>query len=60
MLIVPGDEIEPTGLTVEAAFQMIVSAGVAVPQTLRLPGNVARPVQVAAEEATVRWSGAPT
>ena len=40
MLIVPREEIRPTTLTVEAAFQMIVSAGVAVPLTLRLPSEV--------------------
>ena len=41
MLIVPREEIRPTKLTIEAAFQMIVSAGVAVPLTLRLPAEVA-------------------
>jgi uncharacterized membrane protein len=41
MLIVPREEIRPTKLTTEAAFQMIVSAGVAVPLTLRLPAEVA-------------------
>lgn len=40
MLIVPREEIRPTKLTVDAAFQMIVSAGVAVPLTLRLPAEV--------------------
>jgi uncharacterized membrane protein len=37
---VPREEIRPTKLTVDAAFQMIVSAGVAVPLTLRLPAEV--------------------
>ena len=41
MLIVPREEIRPTKLTIEAAFQMIVAAGVAVPLTLRLPAEVA-------------------
>ncbi len=40
MLIVPREETRPTTLTVEAAFQMIVSAGVAVPLTLRLPTDI--------------------
>jgi uncharacterized membrane protein len=37
MLIVPREEVRYTTLTVEAAFQMIVSAGVAVPLALRMP-----------------------
>ena len=41
MLIVPRQEIKPTRLSIEAAFQMIVSAGVAVPLTLKLPAVVA-------------------
>ena len=41
MLIVPREEIQMTSLSIEAAFQMIVSAGVAVPLTLRLPAAVA-------------------
>ena len=41
MLIVPPEEIRPTGLSVEAAFQMIVSAGVAVPMDLKLPASIA-------------------
>jgi uncharacterized membrane protein len=40
MLIVPREEIQSTSLSIEAAFQMIVSAGVAVPLTLRLPAAV--------------------
>ena len=72
MLIVPRNEIEPTGLSVEAAFQMIVSAGVAVPPTLRLPVNVAhegepngggsieRQVRIATEEPSPRWTEAST
>ena len=40
MLIVPPEDIRPTSLTVEEAFQMIVSAGVAVPLSLRLPASV--------------------
>lgn len=40
MLIVPREEIQPTTLTIEAAFQMIVSAGVAVPLSLKLPAAV--------------------
>lgn len=68
MLIVPRNEIEPTGLSVEAAFQMIVSAGVAVPPTLRLPVNVAhegepnggsieRQVRIATEEPAAMDGG---
>jgi uncharacterized membrane protein len=41
MLIVPREEIQTTSLSIEAAFQMIVSAKVAVPLTLRLPAAVA-------------------
>ena len=37
MLIVPREEVRHTDLTIEAAFQMIVSAGVAVPLSLRMP-----------------------
>lgn len=40
MLIVPIEDIRPTSLTIEQAFQMIVSAGVAVPSGLRLPNDV--------------------
>jgi uncharacterized membrane protein len=40
MLIVQPEDIKHTDLTVEAAFQMIVSAGVAVPLALRLPASV--------------------
>ena len=40
MLIVPPEDIRPTSLTVEEAFQMIVSAGVAVPLSLRLPASI--------------------
>ncbi len=40
MLIVLPEDIRQTTLTVEAAFQMIVSAGVAVPLALRLPVDV--------------------
>ena len=40
MLIIPQTEMKPTNLTIEAAFQMIVSAGVAVPLTLKLPSEV--------------------
>ena len=36
MLIVPPEQLRPTELSVEAAFQMIVSAGVAVPPNLTL------------------------
>jgi uncharacterized membrane protein len=41
MLIVPVEDIRPTSLSIEAAFQMIVSAGVAVPLALKLPADVA-------------------
>ena len=41
MLIIPQTEMVHTQLTIEAAFQMIVSAGVAVPLTLKLPSEVA-------------------
>ncbi len=44
MLIVPREEIRITRLSIEAAFQMIVSAGVAVPLTLRLPADVSTTV----------------
>lgn len=37
MVIVSQDQIRPTDLSVEAAFRMIVSAGVAVPPSLRAP-----------------------
>jgi uncharacterized membrane protein len=40
MLIIPQGEMKHTSLTVEEAFQMIVSAGVAVPLTLKLPSEV--------------------
>ena len=43
MLIVPREDIRATALTVEEAFQMIVSAGVAVPQSLRLPATLGQP-----------------
>ena len=50
MLIVPRDELKHTSLSIEEAFQMIVSAGVAVPTTLKLPPGVAesseRPIEV--------------
>ena len=58
MLIVPRDELRHTTLSIEEAFQMIVSAGVAVPASLKLPPGVAessdRPidVQVIDERAT--------
>lgn len=69
MLIVPREEIKPTGLSIEAAFQMIVSAGVAVPLTLRLPAGVAESsdsvardiveeaTRVASEQRPVRLTG---
>ncbi|NKB69526.1 MAG: DUF502 domain-containing protein [Candidatus Latescibacteria bacterium] len=45
MLIVPPDQLKDTDLSTEAAFQMIVSAGVAVPDSLQLlEGKVAPPV----------------
>lgn len=37
MLIVSQEQLRPTELSVEAAFRMIVSAGVAVPPSLRMP-----------------------
>jgi len=40
MLIVPSEDIRSTNLTVEEAFQMIVSAGVVVPVSLRLPASI--------------------
>jgi uncharacterized membrane protein len=39
MLIVPPEQMRPTDLSVEEAFQMIVSAGVAVPASLSLPAE---------------------
>lgn len=41
MLIVPREELRHTTLSIEAAFQMIVSAGVAVPLSLRMPDAAA-------------------
>jgi uncharacterized membrane protein len=41
MLIVPGRDLRHTSLSVEEAFQMIVSAGVVVPLSLKLPPGVA-------------------
>lgn len=41
MLIIPQHELRQAELTVEEAFQMIVSAGVAVPVTMELPEDVA-------------------
>ena len=46
MLIVPREDIRATALTVEEAFQMIVSAGVAVPQSLRLPASLGQPTEL--------------
>lgn len=40
MLIIPQGEMKHTNLTIEEAFQMIVSAGVAVPLALKLPSEV--------------------
>ncbi|MFH1570041.1 MAG: DUF502 domain-containing protein [Gemmatimonadota bacterium] len=40
MLIVPREELRYTNLSIEAAFQMVLSAGVAVPLGLRLPESV--------------------
>jgi len=37
MVIVSQDQILPTDLSVEAAIRMIVTAGVAVPPSLRMP-----------------------
>ncbi len=53
MLIVPREDIKHTDLTVEAAFQMIVSAGVAVPLALRLPVGVADSTEVEADKIHV-------
>ena len=50
MLIVPREDIKHTDLSVEAAFQMIVSAGVAVPLALRLPAGVADRTELEADE----------
>jgi uncharacterized membrane protein len=49
MLIVPREDIEHTDLSVEAAFQMIVSAGVAVPLALRLPKGVSDRLEMDAD-----------
>lgn len=52
MLIVPPDQLGNTSLSIEAAFQMIVSAGVAVPPNLSLEGvQVARRSPVAGSAA---------
>jgi uncharacterized membrane protein len=53
MLIVPREDIRHTDLTVEAAFQMIVSAGVAVPLALRLPAGVADSTEFEADKIHV-------
>lgn len=42
MLIIPQNEMKHTSLTIEQVFQMIVSAGVVVPLTLKLPAEIAR------------------
>ena len=42
MLIIPHSEMKHTTLTIEQAFQMIVSAGVVVPLTLKLPADIAQ------------------
>lgn len=44
MLIVPPEQLRRTDLSIEAAFQMIVSAGVAVPPTLSLAAAGLDPV----------------
>ena len=37
VLIVPADQLRPTDLSVESAFQMMLSGGVAIPPTLSMP-----------------------
>jgi uncharacterized membrane protein len=54
MLIVPPEQLRPTSLKVEEAFQMIVSAGVVVPQSLTL----AKPVQGTISAARLGSGGA--
>ena len=51
MLIIPQSEMKDTSLTIEEAFQMIVSAGVAVPLSLKLPSEVGREIQAAAADS---------
>jgi len=58
MLIVPGHEMRQTTLTIEEAFQMIVSAGVAVPLSLRLPPGVADSRDMAIDVGVIRGSTA--
>ena len=54
MLIIPKRDLRITNLTVEEAFQMIVSAGSAVPMKLRLPADIVSPGQPAVEADVVR------
>lgn len=56
MLIIPRHEMRHTSLTIEEAFQMIVSAGVAVPLSLRLPPGVADSSDTAIEVGVFRSS----
>lgn len=63
MLIVPREEVQHTDLSIEAAFQMIVSAGVAVPLSLRMPegGGDERdpiPARVVTEAVADGYAGA--
>ena len=51
MLLVQPEDIRHTDLTVEAAFQMIVSAGVAEPLALRLPASVSLSEQVVSADS---------
>ena len=54
MLIIPTREMRLTNLTIEEAFQMIVSAGAAVPLKLKLPADIVSPGQPAVEADVVR------
>ncbi|MCY3759998.1 MAG: hypothetical protein OXH50_02005, partial [Gemmatimonadetes bacterium] len=54
MLIIPRGELRLTNLTVEEAFQMIVSAGSAVPLKLTLPADIVSAGQPEVEADVVR------
>ena len=54
MLIIPRQELRLTNLTIEEAFQMIVSAGVAVPINLKLPADIVTTEQSLIEANIIR------
>ena len=54
MLIIPRKELRRTNLSVESAFQMIVSAGVAVPVNLKLPADIVSSAEPLVEADVIR------